>query len=78
MKPILTAAAGCDIPGLIVRVIQRNKMNKKYYMLVLVTKSCPTLVTPWTIAHQAPLPMGFIRQEYWSGLPFPSVVGRES
>ena len=28
--------------------------------------------TPWTIAHQAPLPTGFPRQEYWSGLPFPS------
>ena len=28
--------------------------------------------TPWTIAHQAPLFMGFSRQEYWSGLPFPS------
>jgi len=26
--------------------------------------------TPWTIAHQAPLTMGFSRQEYWSGLPF--------
>ena len=25
--------------------------------------------TPWTIAHQAPLSMGFSRQEYWSGLP---------
>ena len=29
-------------------------------------------VTPWTVAHQAPLPMEFSRQEYWSGLPFPS------
>ena len=29
-------------------------------------------VTPWTIVHQAPLSMGFSRQEYWSGLPFPS------
>ena len=38
----------------------------------LVAKSCPTLATPWTIAHQAPLSMGFSRQEYWSGLPFPS------
>ena len=28
--------------------------------------------TPWTVAHQDPLPMGFPRQEYWSGLPFPS------
>ena len=29
-------------------------------------------VTPWTVAHQAPLSMGFPRKEYWSGLPFPS------
>ena len=29
--------------------------------------------TPWTVAHQAPLSMGFSRQEYWSGLPFPSM-----
>ena len=28
-------------------------------------------VTPWTVAHQAPLSMGFFRQEYWSELPFP-------
>ena len=30
------------------------------------------LVTPWTVALQAPLSMEFFRQEYWSGLPFPS------
>ena len=29
-------------------------------------------VTAWTVAHQAPLSMGFSRQEYWSGLPSPS------
>ena len=29
-------------------------------------------VTQWTVAHQAPLSMGFSRQGYWSGLPFPS------
>ena len=35
--------------------------------------SCVRLfVTPWTVAHQAPLSMGFSRQEYWCGLPFPS------
>jgi len=28
-------------------------------------------VTPWTVAHQASLSIGFPRQEYWSGLPFP-------
>ena len=34
-------------------------------------QSYPTLVTPWTVAHQAPLSMRFSRQEYWSGVPFP-------
>ena len=38
----------------------------------LVAKLCPTLVTPWTVAHLALLSMGFYRQEYWSELPFPS------
>ena len=38
----------------------------------LVGKLCPTLATPWTVVFQAPLSMGFSRQEYWSGLPFPS------
>ena len=32
--------------------------------------------TPWTIAYQAPLSMGFSRQEHWSGLPFPSPIYR--
>ena len=31
------------------------------------------LATPWTAAHQVPLPMGFSRQEYWSGVPLPSL-----
>ena len=38
----------------------------------LVAQLCPTLATPWTVACQAPLAMGFSRQEYWNGLPFPS------
>ena len=38
----------------------------------LVAQSCPTLAAPWTVALQAPLSMGFFRQENWSGLPFPS------
>ena len=37
-----------------------------------VAQSCPTLVTPWTVAYQAPLSTGFSRQEYWSGVPLPS------
>ena len=34
----------------------------------LVTQLCPSLCDPWTADHQAPLSMGFSRQEYWSGL----------
>ena len=36
----------------------------------LVSKSHATLVTPWTVARQAPLSVGLSRQEYWSELPF--------
>ena len=39
---------------------------------MLVTPLYLTLFDPWTVAHQAPLSMEFSRQEYWSGLPFPS------
>ena len=38
-----------------------------------VAQSCPLFVTPWTVAYQAPPSVGFSRQEYWSGLPFPSL-----
>ena len=41
----------------------------------LVTKPCLILATPQTVGCQAPLSMGFPRQEYWSGLPFPSSGG---
>ena len=37
-----------------------------------VTSVVSDSVTPWTVASQAPLSMGFSKQEYWSGLPFPS------
>ena len=35
-------------------------------------------VTPWTVAYKAPLSMGFSRQQYWSGLPYPSLVIKDS
>ena len=38
-----------------------------------VSQSYPTFSDPWTAAHQAPLAMGFSRQEYWSGVPLPSL-----
>ena len=47
-------------------------VNSHYGGSGLVAKSHPTLVTPWTVTCQVPLSMGFSRQEYWNGLPFPS------
>ena len=40
-------------------------------MCVLCSVMSNSFVTPWTLAQQAPLSMGFSRQEYWSGLLFP-------
>ena len=56
-------------------VIKPNQgTNRQPWDLLLF--SCQVMsdsfATLWTVAHQAPLPMGFSRQEYWSGLPFPS------
>ena len=49
-----------------------EKCLLKSLVCVLVAQSCPTLCDPGTVAYQAPLSMGFPRQEYWSGLLFPS------
>ena len=43
-------------------------------MCVCVLTNVLFFATPWTAARQAPLSMGFSRQEYWSGLPLPSPV----
>ena len=48
------------------------KLQKTCYILrAVLLQSCSTLCKLWTVAHQAPLSMGFSRQEYWSGLPCP-------
>ena len=55
-------------------ILTLNLSTKVNYIssVCWVTESCLTLVMPWTVACQAPLSIGFSRQEYWSGLPFPS------
>ena len=45
---------------------------EQWEVSVKLLSSVRLFVTPWTIAHQAPPSMEFSRQEYWSGLPFPS------
>ena len=56
---------------------EQTKYNARWSKIswnsvVLVDQSCPIFATLWTVAHRAPLSIGFPRQENWSGLPFPS------
>ena len=55
----------CSVPWDTLRAKTLNSV------CVLVAQSYPTLRNPWTVAHQAPLSMGFSSQEYWSGLLSP-------
>ena len=50
------------------KVDEKAFMNYKYACMLSRVR---LFATPWTVACQAPLSMGFSRQEYWSGLPFP-------
>ena len=50
----------------------RLDLATEQWATALVIQSCPTLCDPWTVILQVPLSMAFSRQEYWSGLPFPS------
>ena len=59
------------------RKVKQNGRSILYFSWrLLLLLSCFSrvwlLATPWTVAHQAPLSMGFSRQEYWSGVPLPS------
>ena len=45
---------------------------------IAVAQSCLTCRTPWIVAYQASPSMGFSRQEYWSGVPFPSPIVQET
>ena len=48
-----------------------TEMLSPRFALCVVSLEFDSIVTSWTVAHQAPLSMGFSRQEYWSGKPFP-------
>ena len=51
---------------------ERERGRKKEKEKVKSLTCVRLFETPWTVAHQAPPSVGFSRQEYWSGLPFPS------
>ena len=48
------------------------RFSNKMAIVVQLLSRVRLFATPWTVARQVPLSMGFPRQEYWSGLPFPS------
>ena len=50
----------------------------KWKVKVKLLSHVRLLVTPWIAAHQAPPSMGFARQEYWSGVPLPSPMSRDT
>ena len=50
---------------------QKFQTNTKHFVCEVASVLFNS-AAPWTVAHQAPLSMGFPRQEYWSGMPFPS------
>ena len=54
-------------------LVMSSYVHLRNFVFSSVTQSCPTHCDPLDSSlHQAPLPMGFSRQEHWSGLPFPS------
>ena len=58
---------------MVIEEVRRTCLLDLSDITVVKLLSCVQLyVTPWTVAYQASQSMGFSRQEYWSGLPFPS------
>ena len=66
--PTLCDPVDCSPPGSFVREIPPGKNTGKVKSLSRIR----LFATPWTVAYWAPPSMGFSRQRYWSGLPFPS------
>ena len=77
--PITGSPPGSSIPGILQPTTLEwgaiSFFNAWKWTLILKSLSCVRLfTTPRTAAHQAPLSMGFSRQEYWSGVPSPSPI----
>ena len=75
--PIDSSPPGSAVPGILqtrtlewVAISFSNAWKRKVKVKSL--SRVRLLATPWTAAYQAPLSMGFSRQEYWSGVPLPS------
>ena len=53
-------------------LLNEHQVDEVLFIVAELLSHVQLFATPWTVARQAPLSMGFSRQEYWSGLPFPS------
>ena len=76
--PIDGSPPGSPIPGILqARTLEWAAISfsnaRKWKVKVKLLSRVKLFLTPGTVAHQAPLSMGFFRQEYWSGLPLPSL-----
>ena len=75
--PIDGSPPGSPVPGILqartLEWVANSSSNAWKWKVKVKALSCVRLLaTPWTVAYQAPLSMGFSRQEYWSGVPLPS------
>ena len=78
-NPIDGCPPGSPVPGILqARTLEWVAISFsnawKWKLKVKLLRRVRLCATPWTAAHQAPLSMGFSRQEYWSGLPLPSLI----
>ena len=77
-NPIDGSPPGSPVPGILqartLECVAISFSNAWKWKVKVKLLSCVRLLgTPWTAAHEAPPSMGFSRQEYWSGLPLPSL-----
>ena len=77
--PIDGSPPGSSVPGILqTRTLEGVAISFsnawKWKVKVKSLSRVRFLATPWTVAYQAPPPMGFPRQEYWSGVPLPSLL----
>ena len=78
-NPIDGLLPGCSVPGILqARTLEWVALSFanawKWKVKVKLLSHVRLLATPWTAAYQAPLSMGFSRQEYWTGVPLPSLI----
>ena len=77
-NPIDGSPPGSPVPGILqARTLEWGAISSPMHESEVKVKSLSRvqlLETPWTAAYQAPPSMGFSRQEYWSGVPLPSLV----